>query len=68
MTRTTLKREGCPTGVLTEDRVRVRSELGTGDVGDGRSDAPMDVAMEVSTAATPTPTEASAATKFEPME
>jgi hypothetical protein len=40
-------------GMMTEARVSGRSDLDTGEAGDGRSDAPMDVAMEMATAATP---------------
>ena len=52
-TRTTPQREGCLTGVMTEARVSGRSNLDPGDAGDGRSDIPMNVAMEMATAARP---------------
>jgi hypothetical protein len=58
----------CLTEVMTECRVSVRCALGAGEAGNGRSDAPMDVAMEMATAATATPAETAGATIFEPME
>jgi len=48
--------------------VSKRSDLDTGDAGDGRSDAPMDVMMEIAMAVTPIATETAGATIFEPME
>ena len=53
---------------MTEARVSERSDLDQGEAGDRRSDAPVDMAMEMTTAATPTPTETAGATMFEPME
>ena len=53
---------------MTEARVSERSDLDRGEVGDRRSDAPVDMAMEMTTAATPTPTEIAGATMFEPIE
>jgi len=38
---------------MTEARVSGRSNLDPGDAGDGRSDIPMNVAMEMATAARP---------------
>jgi len=37
---------------MTEIRVRMRNTLEAGDTGDGRSNVPMDVAMEMATAVT----------------
>ena len=45
-----------------------RSDLDTGEAGDRRSDAPVDVAMEMTTAGTRTAAETVGATMFEPME
>jgi len=45
--------------------VSERSDLDMGEAGDRRSDAPIDVATEMTTAATPT---AMGANRFEPME
>ena len=45
-----------------------RSDLYVGDAGDGRSDAPMDVEMEMLPAATSIAAETASATVFEPME
>jgi len=56
------------TGVMTEARVSGRSDLDTGEAGDGRSNAPMDVAMEMATAATPVAAETAGTTIVEPME
>jgi len=67
-TRTTLEREVCFTGVMTEARESERSDLDTGEVGDWKSEAPVDGAMDMTTAATPTPAETEGATMFEPME
>jgi len=50
---------------MSEARVSERRDLDTGEMGEIRSDAPMDVAMEMTTVATPT---ATGATIFEPME
>jgi len=47
---------------MTEARGSERSDLDTGEAGDRRSDAPVDVAMEMTTA------ETAGATMFEPME
>jgi hypothetical protein len=68
MTRTTLEREVCLTGVMTEARGSERSDLDTGEAGGRRSDVPMDVAMEMTTAAPPTAAETAGAIMFEPME
>jgi len=56
------------TGVMTEVRVSERSDLDTGVAGDGRSDAPMDLAMEMATAATPTAAETAGRTIFDQKE
>jgi len=49
---------------MTEARISKRSDLDTGEAGDRRSDAPMDAAMEMMTAATPTHVETAGATLF----
>jgi len=66
--RTTLEREVWPTGVMTAARGSERSNLDTGEAGERRRDAPVDVAMEMTTAATPTTAETAGETIFEPME
>jgi hypothetical protein len=66
-TRTALEREVCLTGVMTEARAGRRSDLDTGESGDGRSDAPMDVAMGMATTATPVTAETAGAITVEPM-
>jgi hypothetical protein len=53
---------------MTEFRVSVRSDLDAGEAGNGRSDAPMDVAMEMATAATTIAAETAGAIIFDPME
>jgi len=53
---------------MTEFRVSGTSDLDAGEAGDGRSDAPMEVAMEMATAATTIAPETAGATIFEPME
>jgi hypothetical protein len=53
---------------MTEVRVSGRSDLDAGEAGDGRSDASMEVAMEMATAATPVAAETAGATIVEPME
>ena len=53
---------------MTEFRVSRRSDLDAGEAENGRSDAPMDVAMEMATAATSIAAETAGATLFEPME
>jgi len=53
---------------MTEARVSERSDLDTGEVGDRMSDVPVDVAMEMTTVATPTPAETAGRTMFEPMK
>jgi hypothetical protein len=65
--RTTLEREVCLTEVMTKARVSRRSDLDTGEAGDGRSDPPIDVGMEMGTAATLAATEAAGRTIDEPM-
>jgi len=55
----------CPTETLNEARVSERCDLDTGEAGDRRSDAPMDMAMELMRAVTPT---ATGATTVEAME
>ena len=54
--------------MTTESRVSGRSDLDAGEAADGRSDAPMEVAMEMATAATSIPAESAGATIFDPME
>jgi hypothetical protein len=46
-TKTTLDREVSLTGVMTEARVSGRTDLDKGEAGEGTSDMPMDVAMEM---------------------
>jgi len=53
---------------MTEVRVSERSDLDVEEAGDGRSDAPMDVAMKMVRAATPIAAETAGATIVEPME
>jgi len=53
---------------MTQIRVSGRSDLDEGEAGKGRSDAPMDVAMEMATAAPPIAAETVGAAIFEPME
>jgi len=53
---------------MTEFTVSGKSDLDTGEAGNGRSNAPMDVAMEMAMAATATAAETAGATIFEPME
>jgi len=53
---------------MTEFRVSVRSDLDAGEAEQGRSDAPMDVAMEMATATTPVAAETVGAAIFEPMK
>jgi len=53
---------------MSEARVSERIDLDMGEVGDRRSDAPMDVATEMATAATSIAMETAGATIFEPME
>ena len=62
------RREDYITGVRTKVRVSERSDLDTGEAGQGRSDGPMAVAMEMATAATPTALETAGGTIFEQME
>jgi len=59
------RREVCLTGVMTKVRVSERSYLDPGEAGDGRSDAPMDVAMEMAIAVTPIGAETAGATVVE---
>ena len=53
---------------MTEVIGKKRSDLDTGEAGDRRSDAPMDVAMEMVTTVTLIATETMGATIFEPLE
>jgi len=53
---------------MTESRVSVRSDLDAGEAETGRSDTPMDVAMEMVRAVTPIAAETAGADIFEPME
>jgi hypothetical protein len=68
--RTTLEREVSLTGVMTGAGESGRGDLDTGEAPDGRSDVPVDVAMELVmlTAATPIAAETPGATTVEPME
>jgi len=65
---TTVQREVPITGVTTEARVRGRTDLDSGDARDRRSDAPMALEMEMTTAATLTSAETVGPIMFEPME
>ena len=56
------------TGVMTEARVSGRSDLDTGEAADGRSDAPMDVVMEMASAETATAAGTAGGTISELME
>ena len=60
--------EACLTEVMTEFRVSGRSDLDVGEAGNGRSDAPMDVVMDMATAVTSIAAETAGATIFQPME
>jgi hypothetical protein len=53
---------------MTKLRVSGRSDMEVGKAGKGQSDPPMDVAMEIATAATPSAAETAGATIYEPME
>jgi len=53
---------------MTEVRGRERSDLDTGEAGDGRSDAPMDEAMETATTVTPMAAATTGVTIVEPMD
>jgi len=53
--------------MMTEVRVSERSDLDAGDAGEGRSDMPMDVAMQMAIAATPITVETAGGTIAEPM-
>jgi len=54
--------------MMTEVRVSKRSDLDRGEAGDGRSDTPMDAAMERATVARPIATDTPGTTIFQPME
>jgi hypothetical protein len=54
--------------VITEFRVSGRSDMDAGQAENGRSDSPVDGAMEMATAAKSIVTETAGATIFEPME
>jgi len=53
---------------MTEFRGSERSDLDVGEAGDVKSDAPMDMAMEMATAATSIAAETAGVTIFESME
>ena len=53
---------------MTEFRVSGRSELEAREAGNGRSDTPMDVAMEIMTAATAIAAETAGSTIIESIE
>jgi hypothetical protein len=53
---------------MTEFRGSERSDLHAGEAGDGRSDTPMDMVMEMATAARSIDAETAGVTIFEPME
>jgi hypothetical protein len=54
--------------MMTEFRVSGGSDLHPGEAGNGRSDAPVDVAMEMATVATAIAMETAGATIFGPKE
>jgi hypothetical protein len=58
----------CLTEVMTKLRGSERSGLDTGEAADGRSDAPMDMVMQMATAVTSIAAETTGATIVEPME
>jgi len=60
--------EVCLRGGLTEAIVSGRGILDPGEAGDGRSDGPLDEAMEMATAATPIAGESTGTTLLVPME
>jgi len=60
--------EACLTDLMTESRASGRSDLDVGEAGNERSDAPMDVAMEMATAPTSITPETGGATIFELMD
>jgi len=68
MTRTTIEKDLWLTGVMSKVSVSRRSNLDMGEVGDGRSDASMDVSMEIAPAATLIAAETVSANTFEPIE
>jgi len=53
---------------MSESRVSGSSVLDTGEAGNGRSNAPMDMAMEMATAATAIATETAGATIIQPTK
>jgi hypothetical protein len=53
---------------MPEIRGFERSHQEAGEAGDGRSDAPMDIAMDMATAATSTAMETAGIALFEPKE
>jgi hypothetical protein len=53
---------------MTEFRVNKSSDIEAGEAGDGRSDVPEDVAMEMVTSATSIAAVIAGATRFGPME
>jgi len=53
---------------MTRARVSGWSDLDMAEAEDGRSDAPMDVAMEMSTTPTYSPVETAGTTTVEPMD
>jgi len=53
---------------MTEARVSERRGLDTGEVADGRSDAPMDMVMEMATVLTSIATGTAGKATLEPME
>ena len=70
MTRTILARDICLTGLMTEAGVSGKSDLDTGQAGDGRKYAPTDVAIEmaIATAVTPVTADTAGATTVERTE
>jgi len=66
--RTAPEKEACLTETMSKARVSERSDLNTGQPGDRRCDMPMDIAMEMTTAVTPTAVETAGTTIFQLME
>jgi len=60
--------EVCFREVMTEVRGSKRSSLDTGEAADGRSDTPMDMAMEMARALTSIASETVGEDTLEPME
>lgn len=64
----TIEREVCLRGVMNIARVSGKSDLDTGEAGDGKSNARIDVAIAMATEATPMAVETLRATKVDLTE